>query len=399
MSRAAARAGFSLAAWCGWVLVFGLALTPIAGWIVPMGFATLLGLMGLLTLPAIRVRDEDRPTAVLLLVLLVWAAMSTAWSPYHPSKAGNNTALKLAAELPLYWAVICAARRADPRLKTLALKVLAWGSAVFGLLLLTEFATDVGVYDYLHIHYLGPIRHDISQAHIAHSSFVLAVLWPLGLAAAVKTRTTPWLAVAMVAGLLAAALRFGADAPVLSVLLALMVGFAAWRWPAATPRVLAGLGVVYLVGAPAVVWAARATGDYGALQHAVPLSWSMRMGFWSHTFDWIGDHPLRGWGLDASRMFGPGIVLHPHDDALQIWLELGLVGVLLAAGVWWTALRRLARPERDLGAAAVTASASVYLLFGALNFGVWQEWWLALAALVAAVGALMATEPAAPAST
>jgi len=289
--------------------------------------------------------------------------------------------------------VICAAARADPRLKMLGLKVLAWGSAVFGLLLLVEFATDVGVYDYLHIHYLGPIRHDISQAHIAHSSFVLAVLWPLALAAAVKTRTTPWLAVPAVAGLLAAAVRFGADAPVLSVLLALMVGFAAWRWPKATPRTLAGLGVVYLVAAPAVVWTVRATGHYGAIQHAIPLSWSERMAFWSHTLDWIGDHPLRGWGLDASRMFGPGIVLHPHDDALQLWLELGLVGVLLAAGVWWTAVSRLARAERDLGTAAVTASASVYLLFGALNFGVWQEWWLALAALIAVVAGLMAPEP------
>jgi O-antigen ligase len=93
-------------------------------------------------------------------------------------------------------------------------------------------------------------------------------------------------------------------------------------------------------------------------------------------------------------MFGPGIVLHPHDDALQLWLELGLVGVLLAAGVWWSAVSRLARPVRDLGAATVVASAGVYLLFGALNFGVWQEWWLALAALIAVVAGLMADQAA-----
>ena len=393
MSPAAAGPRFSLGTWCGWVVVFGLAVTPIVGWLVPMGFATVLGFLGLLALPAIRVRDEQRPTAVFLLLLLIWAAMSTAWSPYHPSKPGNNTALKLAAQLPLYWAVICAGWRAAPRLKTLGLKVLAWGAALFGVLLFIEFATDVQVYDYLHIHYLGPIRHDISQAHIAHSSFVLAVIWPLALAAAVKTRITPWVAVPAVAGLLAAAVRFGADAPVLAVLLALMVGFAAWCWPRATPRALAGLGVVYLLAAPAVVWAVRASGRYGAIQDAIPLSWSERMGFWSHTVDWIRNHPLRGWGLDASRMFGPGIVLHPHDDALQLWLELGLVGVLLAAGVWWTTVSRLARPERDIGAVAVTASASVYLLFGALNFGVWQEWWLALAALIAVVAALMGPEP------
>ncbi len=40
----------------------------------------------------------------------------------------------------------------------------------------------------------------------------------------------------------------------------------------------------------------------------------------AHAVDWIADKPLQGWGLDASRMFGPGIVLHPHDAALQVWL-------------------------------------------------------------------------------
>jgi len=69
--------------------------------------------------------------------------------------------------------------------------------------------------------------------------------------------------------------------------------------------------------------------------------------------------------------------------------------VLLAAGIWWSTVSRLARAQRDIGIAAVTASASVYLLFGALNFGVWQEWWLALAALVAAVAGLMSPGPAA----
>jgi len=88
-------------------------------------------------------------------------------------------------------------------------------------------------------------------------------------------------------------------------------------------------------------------------------------------------------------MFGPGIVLHPHDDALQLWLELGLAGVLLAAGIWWSTVSRLARAQRDIGIAAVTASASVYLLFGALNFDVWHEWWLALGALVAVAAALL----------
>jgi O-antigen ligase len=380
------------ARWCGWVVVGGLALVPIMGWVWYMGFPGLLVLMGLLSLPALRISDEDRPVAVLLLLGLIWAAMSTAWSPYHPSKPGNNTALKLAFELPLYWAAMCGARRADPRLKQLALKVLVWGSILFGVILLVEFATDAMLYERLHIAFYEPIRHDLAQVNVAHATFILAVLWPLAFAAAARTRTPTWLLAPIPLGFVAAALRFGSDAPVIAVLLSALVVLATLRWSRGAPRALAGLAVVYSLAAPLVVWLVRASGDYTAIQHVIPLSWSERMGYWSHAVDWIKDHPLRGWGIEASRMFGPGIVLHPHDDALQVWLELGAAGAVLVAGLWWLMLSRLARTRANIGAAGVAGAASVYLLFGALNFDTWHEWWLALGALVAVAAALLIPE-------
>lgn len=391
MSEAVARDGaMSLAKWCGWLVIGGLALTPVLGWLGPMGFAVLVGLVGLLGLPALRIPDEDRPQAVLLLLALVWAAMSSAWSPYHPTKPGNNTALKLAVQLPLYWSAMCAARAADPRLKQAALKVLAWGGALFGMLLILEFATDARVFETLHRAFYGPIRHDISQTKVAHSAFVMALLAPVAIAAAVRTRTTPWLALPMVMGAVAAGLRFKGEAPALAVVVAGLAALLVWRWPRGGPRTLAIGAVVYWLAAPLVILGVRTLGLYETIQHHVELSWSMRMDYWRHAVDWTLDHPIRGWGLDASRMFGPGIVLHPHDDALQVWLELGGFGAVLAAAFWGLTLNRLARPERDPAVAGVAASAAVYLLFGMLNFGVWQEWWLALGALVAVAAALLA---------
>jgi O-antigen ligase len=398
MSQAEAPGSF-FAKWCGWVVVVALALAPIMGWLWYMGFPGLLVTMGLLSLPALRVDDRDRPVAILLLCGLVWAAMSTAWSPYHPTKPDNNTALKLAVELPFYWLAYCGARRADPRLKQLALKVLVWGSVLFGLILLVDFATDVGLYERLHVAFYEPIRHDLAQVQVAHATFVLALIWPLAFAAAARTGTPYWLLAPIPLGFTAAALRFGADAPVISLVLSGLVFAAVLRWPKRGPLALAGLAVVYALGAPLVIWLARATGHYGALEANVPLSWSERMGFWSHAVDWLKDHPLRGWGLEASRMFSPGIVLHPHDDALQVWLELGAVGAALFAGIWWRMLRGLARASADAGAAGVAAAASVYLLFGALNFDTWHEWWLALGALVAVCAALLAPPTASETST
>ena len=134
-------------------------------------------------------------------------------------------------------------------------------------------------------------------------------------------------------------------------------------------------------------WALAAGWKSGLLQQVgarVELSWSMRLGYWRHAVDWIGDHPFRGWGLDASRMFGPGITLHPHNGALQVWLELGLIGAMAAAVFFAVVLARQARAARDPAAAAAVAAASAYLVMGAVSFGVWQEWWLAAGALAAA---------------
>jgi O-antigen ligase len=154
--------------------------------------------------------------------------------------------------------------------------------------------------------------------------------------------------------------------------------------------VLAGLMAAFFLLAPGLMWLVQRSGDVDQIRAALPLSWAQRVGYWSHATDWIGDKPFRGWGLDASRMFAPGIQLHPHDDALQIWLELGLVGAVAAAAFWGLTLARLSRPKADLLVAATAASLAAYLLFGGVNFGIWQEWWLALGALVTVMVSLHA---------
>ena len=94
---------------------------------------------------------------------------------------------------------------------------------------------------------------------------------------------------------------------------------------------MAAVAVGLFLGTPLVVWAIRHFFDYAAIEHALPKTDTLRMGYWSHAIDWIADRPLRGWGLDASRMFGPGIILHPHNNPLQVWLELGVIGAVTAA--------------------------------------------------------------------
>ncbi len=368
-----------LATWCGWVLICAAAVIPLLGWLWPREFWIAPTLVGLFCLPAVRLSDRDRPVAMILFAGLIWAAVSTMWSPYHATKAGNSTILKLAFELPLYGSAILATRRADPVLSRRALHVLAWGCALFGVVFIAEAITHGALYKGLRLIY-GPMRADLAESRIGHSTYLLGVMWPLAAVGGPKSQR-PWLALLMFVGTGAAALAFRSDAPVIGLVLAPVVGLMVWRWPATGPKLLAAIAALLMLGMPLVIWAARHFFDYAAIQHRLPKSDSMRMDYWSHAIDWIWLRPVQGWGLDASRMFGPGIKLHPHNNPLQIWMELGAVGAITAAAFWLVALTGLVRSKSNLATAATAACAAVYLLFG-VNFGVWQEWWLALGALV-----------------
>jgi O-antigen ligase len=377
---AALRSGGSRVA--GWVLVGAAALTPLLAWLGPLGFAPLLALVGLLCLPAVRFRREDLPLGAVLLLLVAWAALSSLWSPSRPDDLGDSVALKLALQLVLYWAAWQGARRADPALRRLALRILAWGLAAYGVLLLVEAFTGGGVYQALRDAIGDPIRPDLARKNIAHGSFVLALLWPVAAAAGSRPGAPWWLAVPMAAGSAVLAQLFLSDAPVLAVAVALGVGLTAWIWPRAAPKALGGAAAALTLLTPVVLLAAVGR------SLNLPLSWSERMAYWTYAVGRIAEHPLRGWGLDASRTFGAAIGLHPHNGALQAWLELGVLGASLLALAWAVGLRRLATDARSPVSAAAAGSAAVYLFFGAVSFGLWQEWWLALGALVCIITAL-----------
>lgn len=377
-----------LGVWCGWVLAAAAALAPLFAWLGPLGFAPLVGVAGLLCAPAFRIGAREAPLALVLLLAVAWAALSTLWSPHRPDELEDSTALKLALQATLYWAAWCAARRADPRLRRLTLRIFAWGLAAYGVVLLVEAFTGAGVYRALRTAIGDPIRPDLAQKNIAQGSFALALLWPVALAGGIRAGAPAWLALPMAAGTALLASHFLTDAPTLAVGLAMGVGGLVLVWPRSAPRALAVATALLMVVMPLLILAIRPLGLGGKL----PESWAQRVGYWNYALERIAEHPWRGWGLDASRAFSPYIQLHPHNGPLQLWLELGVFGAAAAALVWAFGFRRLARDERSLVAAAAAASAAVYVFFGAVSFGVWQEWWLALGVLAAVIAAMAEAE-------
>ncbi|MFC0408212.1 O-antigen ligase family protein [Roseomonas elaeocarpi] len=140
----------------------------------------------------------------------------------------------------------------------------------------------------------------------------------------------------------------------------------------------------------------------------LPISAVHRILIWDFAHQRAAERPLLGWGLEASRVIPGGhggvpaenldrigetrpearaffarddvelLPLHPHDGPLQLQLELGWVGLLLATML----VAALALRAPGPAALGVLASGAVTFLF---SFGVWQPWWLATQGLAFAL--------------
>lgn len=359
-----------------------LVLTPLLGWAGSLGFAPAVALAGLLTALSVRIRTEDRALLLALFTALVWACASAFWSPWRPADLDEQTGLKLVFMLALYGCTVSAARAVPEARLPRLLSGLATAAGVLALLLLFEALTSAAGYKVL-LGLIGQaVRPDYAIKNVAQGLYVLTLLAPPALAA-VSGRTRWILGLVLGAGIIGPALVFGYDAPLLALACAILAAGLVLGLPSLGPRLLAGLSAGGFLLAPVLAKGAFALGLDERIAPFLSESWLQRLGYWGKAVDWIWARPLPGWGLDASRAFGPGIQLHPHNAPLQIWMELGLIGAVAAAIVWASIFSGLSRPVRTPAAAAATATAVAYLIFGAVSFGVWQEWWLALGALSA----------------
>jgi O-antigen ligase len=136
-----------------------------------------------------------------------------------------------------------------------------------------------------------------------------------------------------------------------------------------------------------------------------------RLLIWSFVGDRVAERPFAGWGLDTARAIPGGkdevrpglsrLPLHPHNAALQLWLELGVPGAALFAlfvGWLWLRLTSVSWPRIYVAAAGGSLTAALAAAFAA--YGLWQEWWLGALGLALFLILVMAraAEPAADAT-
>ncbi len=372
-------------------------LAALLAFFAPLGLAPLAALAGLACLPAPRA-PLPKGAAVGFGVLFLWAGVSLAWSPARPwlgagsllSAIEHVTLAELVGLCVLAALAVRAALALTPAEAALPASALRWSVLGLAVLLVVESAERGWLYGALARSLQPGETADRVRIYAARGGYVLAVFtWPWLCTLSGRGRwfaSAPFLAALGVCGLL------GQDAPLAAVVVgaaAFALAFTAGRTGVA---VLGAAQAAFWLGAPWAVRLAETIAPPGRL----PLkpSWSARLQIWRFAVDRIAEHPWRGWGMDAARAFGDRIPLHAHNWSLQLWLELGLPGVIVVTALWLGLLRRVATIQDRFQRAAAAAGISAYLAIGAVSFGLWQAWWLA-AGVLAALGAIVAARSAA----
>jgi O-antigen ligase len=375
------------------VLLGMFALIFPLGYAWDLGFSGLAAVAGILSIPALwRARPPVR-VVLPLVALTAWALVSLAWSraaidPHSLHKYADIeklTGMKLVLQLGLYGALVAAAQRISARGAASALNALVLALLALGVVVLLDALQSGAVYAWISAHVGQRLTPDIARRNIAQADYVIVLFFWVSAVRATQIRWQLMSLVTAACGIGSSLVLHAVDATLAAFALS-FVAFVLVRWARVLGVILLGVATtVYWITAPLVVVAGVRFGVIAALRPHVQLSWEERLNMWTFASAKIVEKPWTGWGLDASRTFGSAISLHTHDAAIQVWLELGAVGAVLAAAFWigvWSLIEALARRDRTAGAAAAAASVA-YLTIGALSFGVWQEWWLGLGAMAA----------------
>jgi len=126
--------------------------------------------------------------------------------------------------------------------------------------------------------------------------------------------------------------------------------------------------------------------QFASTPSTILYSFFARLKFWEFVNGKIFEKPLIGWGMASSKGFpgsdqeiASGIVsmsLHPHNNILQVWLELGGIGVLLFALSAFLLFRKNNGLSRSLNAAQGTTCFCI-ITFAFISFSVWHSFWIA----------------------
>jgi len=179
------------------------------------------------------------------------------------------------------------------------------------------------------------------------------------------------------------------------IILATIIFILSYAMPFWTTRISMVSSYTFLVLSPLIYTHLVPFSRIGELPY---LKWLFNHSF-SHRF--IGwevyskkffERPFLGWGVESIRylppepIFAKGYVnlIHPHNNSVQAYFELGLVGgilyALFFASLFWVVEKHV---KDRLSIAVCNATITFGFVAAEITHNVWRNYWLSLVALTA----------------
>ena len=384
-------------------------MVPLDNMLLIGGVGTLTKLLGIaatgfIVIQVLHHKRLGRPplAAYLGLAYLAWLVTSVLWSPDVPLAMIDVQSM---GSLIVMYAILSVAPVGERDLRAICACIVTGGvlASFYGMYLLHGMAGQAGDY--------GRLMIDVGNRTIDPNHFANSLLAPLALALVGLLRARrpgPLLAYAGAVAVMAAGqlISLSREALLGSVLIgAVLIMFSRRR--------VLGLAI----GIPVVVLLPLAVPAIGArMLEAFSTGGAGRSFVWHIVWRAWQQHPLFGWGaggaieaydrnyLSVYALVHQGWSRPPHNTPLQILLELGVVGLLLAGLAYLSTFRQLLairRGDELYGLRVALTAALVALGFVSLFIGLenYKYFWIVLVAIaqLRTVAQSRSAQPAVPA--
>jgi len=384
----------------GLLFTGALAVAPLIALLAPRFLAYWPGILGLVSLglfPAVFGRWPAVPKAALLWIggFLVLAGLSSLWAidgGYAISRTFKVALILLPGAVLLAVAGSVPLTAVRPFLP-LCLIAAAAAAVLCGLEILLGFPSQRLLHGLMSINLVAPANLNRSIVAITCFLFIAA-----GIAPSLYSRS-------VTIGLFIVALPMMAMTQSQSAQLGFIMAFICFMlFPYGHKKAWYGLAGALCLGVMAAPFIAMSLFDHFAANvEQMPFFGrgsgfgSERLEIWDKIARYAMQNPLYGYGIDATRMikdfdtaqiYRQGVTeLHPHNFAIQLWIEFGVIGALYCAGFFAYLFRGLSRVNFRQARIALPVF-MVLLSAMAFGYGLWQSWFLGLIIFTIAFTAL-----------
>jgi hypothetical protein len=360
-------------------------LAPVLGMVAPLGEAPLVILGGaaivMLNLASGRAPRAPARYVVLFGALIALSLLSCLWTIDLSLTASR--AIRLLGEAIIGLALIDAAKRIDADGQQRVIIGLIAGIALGAIIVLVD-----AVLHHSLIASLRPSRPTPTEFDRGATTLVVLV-WPLLIY--LLDRRNRRLVVALSLVVIVVVGYLMSDAAKLALSVGVVGAISVYwgrNWVAKPLRYVLPLGILIM---PLLATSLPPPESLIQDRPVAKASALHRLVIWQFTGQRILERPWLGWGLETSRDLPgadhsyqiehlPGappmvaLSLHPHNGALQIWVELGVIGALLGAGLLFFVTQEGLTLNAVEQAGLYGGLISV-LVIAMLSYGIWQSWW------------------------